>query len=159
MDFHLRPFDPAADAAAGQSFIRGSQAYEGAMEGDRRLDPAVGADYYAVLMREVAEYQGRVFIVEAEGRAVGWGIFHLRESPVYVLEDQRMHGYIAELYVEEPFRGKGAGRALIAACEDEARRLGMKHVMLGVLAENRRSADIYRQAGFADYAVELRKYL
>ncbi len=61
--------------------------------------------------------------------------------------------------MNENARGLGIGRSLIAACEDEARRLGLKQVKIGVLAGNTRAAEIYTRAGFTPYATELRKYL
>jgi GNAT superfamily N-acetyltransferase len=65
----------------------------------------------------------------------------------------------AELYVVEPARGTGVGRALIAACEEWARSLPVKALMINVLEGNQRAATIYRKAGFATYYVGLRKYL
>jgi GNAT superfamily N-acetyltransferase len=76
-----------------------------------------------------------------------------------VVEHLRREGFIIELYVEEAMRGKGVGQALIAACEDEARRLGLKRIMIGVLSGNRRAAEIYQRAGYAPYQLELAKSL
>jgi GNAT superfamily N-acetyltransferase len=56
-------------------------------------------------------------------------------------------------------RGQGVGRALIAACEDWGRERGLKVMMIGVLVRNPRAHAVYRDAGFADYATLLRKYL
>ena len=63
------------------------------------------------------------------------------------------------MFVEEAFRGQGIGRALITACEDAARALGLKLIMLGVLAGNARARRIYEASGYAPYALDLRKYL
>jgi GNAT superfamily N-acetyltransferase len=110
-------------------------------------------------MDRVAANQGRVFIAEADGRAIGWGVFIVEQNPLFIIEAERNCGYIAELFVVEASRSLGVGRALIAACEDEARRLGLNHVKIGVLTANRRSAGIYELAGYAPYSSELRKYL
>ena len=56
-------------------------------------------------------------------------------------------------------RAAGAGRALIATCEDVARKMKLKSLMIGVLAKNARARKTYEAAGFAPYALELRKYL
>jgi GNAT superfamily N-acetyltransferase len=159
MDFHVRDFEAARDQPAALDFILGSQRYEHAVEANRRLDPPVADEYYAVLMHHVADSDGRVFVADVDGRAIGWAVMIFEEHPVFVEADQRAYGYIAELFVEEQARGLGAGQALIAACEAEARRRGVSQIMLGVLAANTRAAGIYAQAGYAPYSLELRKFL
>jgi GNAT superfamily N-acetyltransferase len=159
MSFRLRDFDPTTDRAAALSFIDGSQAYEHAFEADRRIDSTVANDYLAALMGNVADQQGRVWVAEDAGQVIGWGVFVIGQSEVFVVEEQRNHGHIAELYVVEAFRGRGVGQAMIAACEAETRRLGLTHVTIGLLAANRRAADVYARAGYAPYAMELRKHL
>lgn len=159
MAFQLRDFDPLRDKAAALAFIDGSQAYEAAFEPDRRTDATVAEDYYAAMMAEVAGRQSRIFIAEVEGRAVGWGVFVVDEAQVYVVPEERTYGYIAELYVDEALRGQGVGQALIAACEDEARRLGLPHIKIGHLTANARAAAIYERAGYAPYTTERRKRL
>ena len=159
MSLRIRDFDPANDKIAALSFILGSQHYERALEPDRRIDLAVADDHYAVLMKDVTANAGRVFVAETEGRAAGWAVFVVAQAPAYVVEDQRTHGYIAELFVDESTRGLGVGRALIAACEDEARARGLGHMTIGVLTASRRTAEIYARAGYAPYTSELRKYL
>lgn len=159
MDVLIRDFDPARDAEAACGFIARSQAYEYDFEPDRRLDAAVGGEYLAVLTRRVAEQEGRIFIAEDGGTAIGWAVFTVEQQPNFVIEDERTYGYVAELFVEEHCRGRGIGRMLIAVCEDEARRRGLRVMMIGVLSQNARAAKIYQRAGYAPYSVELRKYL
>jgi GNAT superfamily N-acetyltransferase len=147
------------DKPDGLSFIMGSQRFEHAVEPNRRLDPAVAEEHFAVLTERVATERGRIFVADDDGRAIGWGVFIVAQHPVFVVADERTFGYIDELYVVEDARGRGVGQALIAACEDEARRLGLKQILLGVLDGNTRAREIYARAGFAPYALELRKYL
>ncbi|HEV7159510.1 MAG TPA: GNAT family N-acetyltransferase [Caulobacteraceae bacterium] len=155
----IRDFEPPRDRAAALAFILGSQLYERAFEADRRTDAEVADDYYAQMMDEVAKNGGRVFVAEEDGRAIGWAAFAVVTGMVYVIEEERRHGYIAELFVETAARGRGVGRALIGACENEARRRGLGQVRIGLLAANRRAADIYARAGYQPYTAELRKYL
>lgn len=140
-------------------FIDGLQKFEHGFEPNRRIDARAGADYLPELLQRVERQDGRIFVAELEGRAIGWAVFHIRESENFIVPDQRRHGYIAELYVEEEARGRGVGRALIAACWDAARALGLKLIMIGVLAGNTRAQSVYEAAGFAHYAMELRKYM
>jgi len=100
-----------------------------------------------------------MFVAEPDRRVIGWAVFFVEDHPVFVNAEQRAYGYIAELFVEEHARSHGAGRALIESCETEARRLGLGHIMIGVLANNTRAADIYKRAGYVPYSTELRKFL
>ena len=147
------------DEAACLLFIAGLQAYEHQFEPDRRIDPAVAEDYFVVLIKRVAEHQGRILIAEMGGVAIGWAVFVVEQNAIYVVEDERTYGYVAELFVNEEARGRGIGQELIAACEAQGRALGLKLMMIGVLAGNKRAASIYAQAGYSPYAAELRKYL
>jgi GNAT superfamily N-acetyltransferase len=159
MSIRIRDFDAGGDTEAARDFIMGSQAFEHAFEPDRRLDPAVAEEHFAALRARVASNRGRMFVAEEDGRAIGWAVFLVDQKPAFVVAAERTHGYIAELFVVAGMRGAGAGRALIAACEDEARRLGLRQIMIGLLTENRRAAEIYARAGYGPYASELRKYL
>lgn len=159
MAFCIRDFDLTRDKLAALSFITGSQEYERAIEPDRRIDPDVADEYFSVLMEQVATRQGRVFVAECDGRPVGWTAITVEENMLFVIEEERTYGYITELFVDEKSRGLGIGRALIEACEDEARRLGLGHIMIGLLTRSERTMDIYRRAGYSPYTSELRKYL
>jgi GNAT superfamily N-acetyltransferase len=158
-DVHIRDIELPKDRAAAVSFIMGSQRFERAFEPDRRIDPAVAEDYFAVLMTRVDDHKGQVLVAEEHGRAIGWAVLLVEEGPLFVVENQRTYGSLCELYVQEERRGRGVGRALISACEVQARCLGLGHIMIGVLAGNERAKAIYGQAGYAPYHVELRKYL
>ena len=81
------------------------------------------------------------------------------EQEIYIVAEERTYGYIAELYVVEDMRGRGVGRALIAACEEWARGRGLKVMMIGVLTRNARAHAVYRGAGYDDQVTLLRKYL
>jgi GNAT superfamily N-acetyltransferase len=159
MAFRIRDIELPRDRDAAVSFIHGLQLHEHAFEKDRRVDDSVAGEYFDVLMERVTKNGGRMFIAEEEGRAVGWAVFIVEEGYLYVVEAERTQGYIAELYLDESVRGRGAGRALIEACEDEARRRGLSHIKIGVLSGNRNAAEMYGRAGYAPYSAALRKYL
>jgi GNAT superfamily N-acetyltransferase len=159
MSLVIRDFDPSRDEVAARAFIDGSQRYEAAFEPNRRLDGQVAVEQYTFLTGRVAHHGGRIFLAEEDGRAIGWAVMSVEEHPVFVVEAERRYAYIAELFVDEAKRGLGVGRALIAACEDEARRAGLRQIKIGVLTANRRAAEIYRRTGYGPYSMELRKYL
>jgi GNAT superfamily N-acetyltransferase len=145
------------DKPALLRFIDGLQRYEADFEADRRLDPAYAEDQFAALLKQ-AEH-GVFFVAEHDGRLVGWVLVIEEEAPVYVLEDERRFGCICELYVDEAVRGQGAGRALIAACEDWTRARGLSTIRIGHLSENARASEVYDKAGYAPYVLLRRKRL
>ncbi|HUO93234.1 MAG TPA: GNAT family N-acetyltransferase [Rhizomicrobium sp.] len=157
--FRIREARLPDDRNALLGFILGSQHFEHEFEPDRRLDAPVAEEYFAQLSAEVSRRNGKIFVAEANGELLGWGVAHERENEIFVVADERLAGHITELYVIEAWRGKGVGRALIAACETWAKSRRLKTMTIGVLAGNARARRIYEANGFAPYAVELRKYL
>jgi GNAT superfamily N-acetyltransferase len=147
------------DEWAAVSFIDGLQKFEHQFEPNRRIDPQVGHDYFAILMGRVAESEGRVFIAEDQVGPVGWAVFLVEKDAVYIVEKERRVGYVAELFVKEDARGTGAGKLLLEACELEARSRNLKVLMIGVLGKNTRARTVYLAAGFGAYSEDLRKYL
>ncbi|MBL9097949.1 MAG: GNAT family N-acetyltransferase [Alphaproteobacteria bacterium] len=159
MSVHIRDADLTRDKPAFERFIWGSNTYEGLSEPNRRLDAQVGVDFLPEILKRVEKRQGRIFVAEVDGAPVGWAVCHTSEQDVYVLEEERMYGYVAELFVDEEHRGRHIGRSLLNSCEDYFRTLGLKFVFIGALAGNSRAVNAYRAAGFADYAIEFKKRL
>jgi GNAT superfamily N-acetyltransferase len=158
--FVIRTAEFPRDKPAALVFIDGLQEWEYRFEKNRRLDSTVAADHFATLEKDFAAKPHAVYLAEAPDlTALGWAVAIEQQDNVFVVEPEQRFVYIAELYLVEAARGAGAGRALIAACEDWARSRGVKVLRIGVLSGNARAHAVYRAAGFADYAVELRKYL
>lgn len=61
---------------------------------------------------------------------------------------------IHDIAVLPEMRGKGVGRALIAAAEAEAARRGACKVTLEVLSGNKAAQALYASCGFAPYALD-----
>ncbi|HVX10700.1 MAG TPA: GNAT family N-acetyltransferase [Pirellulales bacterium] len=55
---------------------------------------------------------------------------------------------ISDFYIDPEFRGRGLGRSLLAAIEDEARRMGCCKLTLEVQENNPRARAIYGRFGF-----------
>jgi ribosomal protein S18 acetylase RimI-like enzyme len=115
----------------------------------------------------VAELEGRVaggvHLVLADERgggalralaaAVGWPRA-LRAVLVFSLLGSgrvaRDEGYIDELGVAEWARRRGAARALLSACEREARRAGKRRLTLWVTSDNSAARPLYERYGFRE---------
>lgn len=147
------------DRAAVLSFIDASQAYESAFEPNRRLDARVADEHLASLLAQIEKHQGLNLIAEIDGHPIGWAVARVLEMDLFVKAEDRLCGYVSELFVVETYRGRRIGRALLTRCEEHFRALGLKSVMIGSLAGNARALSAYRSAGYAPYAIELRKAL
>ena len=67
--------------------------------------------------------------------------------------------YIGELAVSEAAEGKGAGQALVAACEQWAREQGYAFLSLETGMANTRARGFYHHLGFQEEEVRLVKVL
>jgi GNAT superfamily N-acetyltransferase len=105
------------DEPAILSFINGLQDYEAAFEPNRRRDPNFAADHWREAQHRCAERHGVMLIAEDDGKAVGWAFAHDEHGELFVVEPERRHGFLAEIFVMPDARGKGLGRALIEGCE------------------------------------------
>src|SRR2546421_5230082 len=80
----------------------------------------------------------RVVVAEVEGKVVG--LAHLQVTPA--LERERPAAKIGALVVDDAHRGRGIGRALVQAIEDEARLRGCELLFL-TTAERRDAAHAF----------------
>ncbi|MGN6135047.1 MAG: GNAT family N-acetyltransferase [Aureliella sp.] len=147
------------DEPAILSFINGLQDYEAAFEPNRRRDPNFAADHWREAQHRCAERHGVMLIAEDGGKAVGWAFAHDEHGELFVIEPERRHGFLAEVFVMPEARGKGLGRALIEGCEAWAKARGHKLLTIGVLAQNQAAIRSYGGAGYAPYVTIMRRYL
>lgn len=100
----------------------------GLVDGLRRYPDAL-----ILLAREQAQVIGLCIGFE------GFSTFHAR--PLLNIHD---------IAVDPQYRGRGVGRALLAAAEQEARRRGCCKITLEVRADNAAAQHLYRSVGFGD---------
>jgi GNAT superfamily N-acetyltransferase len=86
------------------------------------------------------------FLAIADGEAVGYIGHRLRRR----LNHATFEGWVSDLFVRERFRGRGIGRALLAAVIAEWRLRGGHQVMLEVAYERTAARALYEAAGFVD---------
>jgi GNAT superfamily N-acetyltransferase len=96
-------------------------------------------------LERLAVVGDRVFIAVDDGRVVG--LAHLQVSPT--LERERPAARIGALIVDESHRGRGVGRGLVQALEDEARLRGCGVLFLTTGAQRDDAHTFYERVGFA----------
>lgn len=159
MSVVIRDAKPRTDKPALLRFIFELNKFEAQFEHDRRLDKAFPEEFLAELTKRAKEKHGRIFIAEDGGKALGWAMCYLEHHETFVRKELRPFGYVAEMFVDESARGRHVGRMLLKACEDHFRATPARSVIIGALWANARAVRAYKAAGYADYAVNLRKLL
>jgi GNAT superfamily N-acetyltransferase len=94
-----------------------------------------------------------VYVVEADGESVGG---------LWVAERDIEVGRILWIYdvdIDEPYRGRGYGRAAMLFAEEEARRRGLGGIALNVFGGNDVARRLYRSLGYAETAIFMTKDL
>ena len=147
----------AADRPALDAQAQGLNVFEDPFSRDRRLDLAGGVESMATLLERTAN-GGALLVAELDGAVVAHMALWFERMPPFVREELRDYAYLGDLFVREPHRGQGIGRALVAEAERLARARGVARILLGVLPGNPAEA-LYRRLGYRTYAVELAKDL
>ena len=101
-------------------------------------------------------YGERSIVLVAEGDAaiVAYLLGTILENPPVV--PQQFFGYVSELSVTESERGKGIGKALLAAANDWFRGKGLEFVELNVSTLNADAVRFWRREGYSDYLARMR---
>jgi len=67
--------------------------------------------------------------------------------------------FIYDIEIDEPWRGRGYGRMLLAALEDAVREAGVPSLELNVHGGNATAISLYESAGYAVVTQQMRKTL
>jgi GNAT superfamily N-acetyltransferase len=110
-------------------------------------EPAAWA-FAAILADETL---GRVWILELGGMAAGYAVLTFGFSMEYGGRD----AFLDDLFVREPHRGCGLGRAAMEQVLDECARRGVRAVHLEVGRDNVPARELYRRFGFVDHDLQL----
>lgn len=105
----------------------------------KALFPEAGAAHFSLSQEQVATGDGAFLVAYVDGEAVGCGA--VRRFDASTAELKRM-------YVATPFRGRGIGRAIVAALEDLARQLGASRVVLETGTRLPVAIGLYRSMGY-----------
>jgi GNAT superfamily N-acetyltransferase len=86
------------------------------------------------------------FLAVADGRPAGLIVLRFRRR----LNHATFEGWISDLVVREPFRGRGIGRALVAAVIAEWRLRGSHRIQLEVASDRAAARSLYAEMGFVE---------
>jgi putative acetyltransferase len=135
--YSIRPIEPRDDPAVAALIRRVMPEFGADGPGFAITDPEVDA-----MSAAYGEPGAAYWVVEVAGEIQGGGgIAALEGGPDDVCELRKMY-FLPEL------RGRGAGRALIARCLDEARRHSYRRCYLETLGNMDDAQRLYRAAGF-----------
>ena len=111
------------------------------------------ADFPAVLPMGLRTPGHHIFIVEADGAAVGrlW------------LAEREMAGrrvmFVYDITIDAAQQGHGFGRAAMRLAEDEARARGIGRIELNVFGGNEVARGLYRSLGYVETSAQMAKVL
>jgi len=94
-----------------------------------------------------------VFVAENDGHPIGFAYMEYEE--VYYAGLATDAAWLHDIYVEPDARNSGAGRALIAAVRDEAKRRGANKVLLSVAVGNEHGQRLFERSGFRTTMLEM----
>jgi GNAT superfamily N-acetyltransferase len=136
-----------ADGAPDYAFVRDlGRASVLSSVGDLRQTTQTLAIAAFDRLDEIVRAQSHIaFVATEEGRRVGF-VLLLDELPDEVTLTAQ--GFVAFMAVCPDRQGAGIGAALLAAAEDEARRLGLPYMALMVTEENAAARRLYERAGY-----------
>ena len=106
----------------------------------KRQYPEEGATHFRLDPDEVAEGRGAFLVAYAGLRPVGCGAIRKLNSDT---------GEIKRMYVIPEARGQGVSKKVLTALEQEARRLGLRRLVLETGERQIEAMTLYTGAGFA----------
>ena len=119
-----------------------------------------GMDYATSAAQPIEHWQERMrsgsggehgvtYVAEAAGALIGMTVLVRND-----LAKTRHAGNIYGVYTHPSWRGAGVADALLAACVEYARELGLRLLKLGVVTTNASAIRLYLRHGFTVYGVE-----
>jgi GNAT superfamily N-acetyltransferase len=89
---------------------------------------------------------GRVWLLEWDGEPVGYAVLTF----CFSMEYGGLRGFVDDLFVLAPFRGRGLGSGALDAMRDAAPDLGLRALLVEVGPENDAARRVYDSRGLED---------
>lgn len=110
---------------------------------------ALAAGSQPAFAEAIGDARARIVVAECHGHMVGFAQVTL--GSVHALAPQGAPAELLRLYVQEPFTGRQAGTALLAAAETVAAVAGASVMWLTSWVHNHRALAFYARRGYADF--------
>jgi ribosomal protein S18 acetylase RimI-like enzyme len=109
-------------------------------------------DMDSLLPQGTATPRTLLLTAEAEPGVVGW-------TWIALARDGDPGAWVYQIEIDAAHRGRGYGRALLAAAEEEVRRHGVTTLGLNVFGDNAIARGLYASSGYETTTVQMRKRL
>ena len=118
------------------------------------------ADAYLTWMERQVGKDGVLLVAEIEGAFVGFVVGWIEQDDnVAETTDSNRFGYISDICVMPPYRGRRIAGQLLDGLERHLARTGIRRIRIGSLAANRSARTSYERAGFAPYEIVYEKII
>jgi GNAT superfamily N-acetyltransferase len=148
-----------ADRAAVVALVHQLNLFEDAISGDRAQDLKAAEACLDSDLRRVEKEGGAVMVGCDGAEVVAMMAFVIDQPQPYLRTEIGQVGWVAELVVDERYRGQGIGTAMLEEAERFARASGVRRMMIGAIAGNHVARKAYERFGFRPAVIELAKDL
>jgi ribosomal protein S18 acetylase RimI-like enzyme len=157
MAVRLRPLRddevPEFIAGLGEEYVRGLMEDAGLTQ--HEAEEKAASDHAALFPGGKPQADQHMYVVERDtGEPVGHVFWAKRSAP-----GSGTRAFLYQLYISDPFRGRGHGREAMQLLEDEVRAAGLPGVDLNVWGRNDLARSLYRKLGYEEQAVFMTKDL
>lgn len=154
----IRPAKTADAPAIGKLWEK-LVAYHQALDDDLPRAAPDGARLYARSIADrLYDSHTRVLVAEEDGEIVGY-VLGVVVDLVPDMFQQEYGGFLADIFVEETYRGRGLGRALVDALSVWFKEEGLRHFEWHVAANNPSGLAFWRAIGGRDLMIRMRTSL
>ncbi|MFW3146687.1 MAG: GNAT family N-acetyltransferase [Thermoplasmatota archaeon] len=139
------------------------------MEHQRGLGRAAGEDLLPKMKENAPEIVGKYFersirsrhgyvlVLEDGGSIKGYMLSRIQKN-VPVFKDEWI-GYLSDIYLEEPYRGRGYASKMWEQTLEWFRSKGINTISIRVLCCNPSAREVYSRWGFTDLLLEMNTHI
>ncbi|MDX1995692.1 MAG: GNAT family N-acetyltransferase [bacterium] len=102
--------------------------------------------YARRILDRLEDTHTKVFVAQADGETIGFVLGVIVDLVPEMFEPE-MGGFLADIFVEEAYRGKGVGRKLVMALSEWFKARGVQHMELYVASRNESGRAFWESVG------------